>query len=85
MSKNDETTSPSTTPSSVGTGSTGAEMIDQMLTDQNALDRFLDRSPLAAPYSDQELLEFVRHQRALRANWNVKLEKRAMKKQGVEE
>lgn len=88
MSKaNSASTSTNTTPSS-GDGSairTGVELMNDMVTAKGSLDRFLDRDPHAQPLLDQELMDLVTVERKLRASWNVKLEKRQAKKQGVEE
>lgn len=64
---------------------TGPEMIDEIIADVNSLDRFLDRDPHAVPLSDAEVLELMHVERAKRTTWNMKQEKRQMKKQGIEE
>ncbi len=57
----------------------------QQIGEQPTLDPLLDRSPFSKPYSDQELQRIVTLHRKERAMWNVKQEKKAAKKQGVEE
>lgn len=63
----------------------GPDLLTQIIADANSLDRFLDRDPHSHPLTDGELDELVRIERAKRAHVNIKAEKRAAKKQGVEE
>lgn len=63
---------------------TGPELMDQ-IGSSPTLDELLDRSPFAKPYSDDELTLILTIQRKDRAMWNVKQEKKAAKKQGIEE
>lgn len=87
LSQSPEVGSTSTSPSNDHPNHplTGEEMMDRILADPNSLDRFLDRDPHALPLTDLEILDLIRIERAKRVQWNIKQEKRAMKKQGIEE
>lgn len=74
-----ETTTP-TTPSSGGELPTGPELIDKMLASGNSLNLYLDRDPFAKPLSEEELINLVRSERAIRASLDIKTEARKEKR-----
>lgn len=63
---------------------TGPELIDE-ITQEPTLDRVMDRSPFAHPLEDTEFLELIEFERHERAQFDLKDEKRKMKKEGIEE
>lgn len=84
---NTETEKPASTPTSPSADPeapplTGSQLMDGMIEDVNSLDRFLDRDPHSRPLSRAELLEVIRIARAKRTSFEIKQEKRQVKKQG---
>ena len=62
----------------------GTQLLEE-IAQEPTLDRLLDRNCHIEPYTDDELMQIIQQERADRARWELKNEKRAMKKQGIEE
>lgn len=62
---------------------TGPELMDEVVL-HTTLDALLDRSPYAIPYTDEEWLQIKVLQRAQRAHFNIKEERKYDKKQGID-
>lgn len=63
---------------------TGPEIMDEIIQEPT-IDRFLDRSPYAEPLTDAELAELVAAMRRDRVTWNMKEDKKAAKKEGIDD
>lgn len=63
---------------------TGPDMMNEIIREPT-LDRFLDRSPLADPLSDMELMDLISLMRMARANFEMKEAKKQAKKEGIED
>lgn len=62
---------------------TGPELLEY-IAQFPTLDQYLDRDPYAVPLTDSELLLLIQRQRAERALFNIKEQKKRDKKAGVD-